>query len=535
MPRPIPRLLPLVSTLSAGVLMVGGCGLFGGEGGAEGGPQGTGSEGAGEDDGFVREGYAGSWDKYLRARVEVKEVARLDDRTRLTVEYTNVEDREITDGSATNPMDPRWFRILDPVGQVRYAPYEEIGPDLEDFDRDQLWNPGVTYEMAVYLPPLEGDPERVTVEAPGGIGEFAGVPVTEGEPEEYPSALPEDAGDGWPAEGNHVTVPVTEGAPSPDDGAADKILSPVETVVSDRERDSEEETVALRADVLFAFDEAELTENARSILKDVIEETRERADPEKPPITVTGHTDGIGDDDYNDKLSEERAEAVRAVLEEELGADYVYETEGMGSSDPVEREGGDDDAWARAQNRRVEISYAFKEEAASESREEAGTEKEMLEIDPADAGGPAGFRDASDEEPAAEVTAEEEYRFNGDRRHDWTMRVYPFYRDGAFLVGRIETTHEGDELPSTRNPFGGSQRFSFTAMDPQTGTVYPTVRRDTSLSTNHGVSSVEWPPAVAPGSTQYAYFYLTAPPEDVTELTLNAGIFGQVTGVPIDE
>ncbi|GAA3732836.1 hypothetical protein GCM10022205_17820 [Spinactinospora alkalitolerans] len=28
----------------------------------------------------------------------------------------------------------------------------------------------------------------------------------------------------------------------------------------------------------------------------------------------------------------------------------------------------------------------------------------------------------------------------GDRRHSWEPRVYPFYRDGAFIVGRFEAT-----------------------------------------------------------------------------------------------
>ena len=53
----------------------------------------------------------------------------------------------------------------------------------------------------------------------------------------------------------------------------------------------------------------------------VAAETREKADPELPPITVVGHTDGVGGDDYNQTLSQERAEAVRDYLETELGTD----------------------------------------------------------------------------------------------------------------------------------------------------------------------------------------------------------------------
>jgi len=536
--RPAPA---LPAALTGLVLLSGGCSVLPGQGDDGGdGPDASASP-SGGGDGFVREGYIGSWGDYLNARIEVTEVARVDGMTRLTAEYTNLEDRAIETGAALNPMNPKWLRIIDPVGQRHYAPFEDIGADASDFRRDELWNPGVTYELVVFLPELEGDPEQVTVEGPGGVGEFAGVPVVDGEPEDYPDALPEDRADGWPAEGERITVPVAEGTPEEDpQELVHDIVSSTESVVNGRETEGDRETVALRTDVLFGFDEAELDEDARAVLKDVIAETEERADPEKPPITVTGHTDGIGKDDYNQKLSEKRADAVREVLEDGLGSGYEFETEGRGSSDPVEPEGGDDDSWARSQNRRVEISYAFKEETSTEEEGRERTERELFEVDPGDAGAPAAFRPVEGEEPAATADFEQSYSYNGDRRHEWTFEAYPFYRDGAFLVARFAATHEGDELPVTRHPFGGSGHLDLSAVDPATGTVYPqvySVAKDAdheAPSTLSRVGASGWP-ATAPGSTHYGYLYLAAPPEGTTELPLSVDGYAMLEGVPIEE
>jgi outer membrane protein OmpA-like peptidoglycan-associated protein len=67
-----------------------------------------------------------------------------------------------------------------------------------------------------------------------------------------------------------------------------------------------------------------------------------------------------GTDDYDQRLSERRAAAVRAFLSDHL--DGVRMTmEGFGATQPVapnETEDGDDNPEGRALNRRVEISYA---------------------------------------------------------------------------------------------------------------------------------------------------------------------------------
>lgn len=525
------RRIPLapVSLLAAGGLLLGGCGLVTEEdkGGKDEGGKGGGGKG-GDPDAFVQEGYVGRFDDYLNARVEIAEVARLDDRTRTTVHLTSLEEDPVDMSSSVFAISGvldrniNGFRLLDPVHQRDYGVYSDIGTELPV---GQQWQPGVTYEIVVFSPPLQDGVDRVTVHAPGSIGEFAGVPVTDGKPRTYPTEEPEES----PSSGDEVTFAVDTGEPEPLEHDYSALRGVVHNVVQGRDASDGEETVSLRADVLFEFDESALTGNAKSILEGVIEDTRERADPDNPPITVDGHTDGIGADDYNQELSEERAESVKQVLAEELGDQYEYETEGHGSSDPVEPEGGDDDAWARAQNRRVEISYAFKEEVV-EGTEEKKVEEEIVEVDPDEAGEPADFHSHTDAEPVA--TGE----LSKDRWQDrtWTMRVYPFYRDGAYLVARFDLTFEGGEIAPSYNPFGSTfGKFDFSVVDPKTGKIYQEVVLGAPEDATYRVGSLSWPSANQAGETSYAYMYVPAPPEDVESVTFNGADFGRFTDIPI--
>jgi OOP family OmpA-OmpF porin len=69
-------------------------------------------------------------------------------------------------------------------------------------------------------------------------------------------------------------------------------------------------------------------------------------------IIAVGHTDSIGTDAYNQKLSVRRADAVKAYLQSKgIEANRVY-TEGKGEKQPVAENKSAD---GRAKNRRVEI------------------------------------------------------------------------------------------------------------------------------------------------------------------------------------
>jgi OOP family OmpA-OmpF porin len=69
-------------------------------------------------------------------------------------------------------------------------------------------------------------------------------------------------------------------------------------------------------------------------------------------IIAVGHTDSVGSDAYNQKLSVRRAEAIKAYLVSKgIEKNRIY-TEGKGEKQPV---ADNKTAEGRAKNRRVEI------------------------------------------------------------------------------------------------------------------------------------------------------------------------------------
>lgn len=69
-------------------------------------------------------------------------------------------------------------------------------------------------------------------------------------------------------------------------------------------------------------------------------------------IAVVGHTDSVGNPDYNLRLSLRRANSVADYLMEQGVARYRLSTEGRGQLEPI---GSNQTAAGRAENRRVEI------------------------------------------------------------------------------------------------------------------------------------------------------------------------------------
>lgn len=115
--------------------------------------------------------------------------------------------------------------------------------------------------------------------------------------------------------------------------------------------------IALSADVLFDFDKADLRPEAKPSLDKVVAVLKSYP---KAVATVEGHTDSKGDDRYNQKLSERRAESVRKWLAAN-GADLKISTRGWGETKPLQPNAGPDgkdDPEGRKKNRRVEITVA---------------------------------------------------------------------------------------------------------------------------------------------------------------------------------
>jgi len=113
--------------------------------------------------------------------------------------------------------------------------------------------------------------------------------------------------------------------------------------------------ISLAADVLFDFDKADLRAEAAPALDKVVAVLH--AYP-KAGVLIEGHTDGKGNDQYNQKLSERRADSVRRWLAEH-GIAVAMTARGWGKTRPVApntKPNGTDDPEGRQKNRRVEIT-----------------------------------------------------------------------------------------------------------------------------------------------------------------------------------
>jgi OOP family OmpA-OmpF porin len=106
---------------------------------------------------------------------------------------------------------------------------------------------------------------------------------------------------------------------------------------------------ALKGVVLFDFDSSDIKPEAHQLLDEVV--TILKKNPEIKGV-IEGHTDSIGSEEYNQGLSEKRAQAVEKYIEEHgIDADR-YTVKGYGESKPI---ASNDTAEGQQENRRVEL------------------------------------------------------------------------------------------------------------------------------------------------------------------------------------
>jgi OOP family OmpA-OmpF porin len=111
------------------------------------------------------------------------------------------------------------------------------------------------------------------------------------------------------------------------------------------------ESVVIQADALFDFDKSVLRPDGKKAIDDALAKIQ---GTDLEMVIATGHTDSIGTDQYNQRLSERRAEAVKQYLVSKGIPASKVTTIGKGETQPVAtnktKEG-------RQKNRRVDIEF----------------------------------------------------------------------------------------------------------------------------------------------------------------------------------
>jgi len=110
------------------------------------------------------------------------------------------------------------------------------------------------------------------------------------------------------------------------------------------------ETVTIDSMTFFDFDKADLDPDSQARLDAIIDQLKTFTTVKE--IRITGHTDSIGSRDYNQKLSERRAEAVASYLVSRGVNPKLISTAGMGEDQPVADNSTKE---GRAKNRRAVI------------------------------------------------------------------------------------------------------------------------------------------------------------------------------------
>lgn len=117
-------------------------------------------------------------------------------------------------------------------------------------------------------------------------------------------------------------------------------------------KQTERGLVLTLGDVLFDTGKATLKPGAYATIDRLAAALKEAPNRK---VTIEGHTDSVGSDEYNQSLSEQRAHSVQAALMERGVAGNQIAAMGKGESFPV---ANNDHAAGRQQNRRVELIFA---------------------------------------------------------------------------------------------------------------------------------------------------------------------------------
>lgn len=131
------------------------------------------------------------------------------------------------------------------------------------------------------------------------------------------------------------------------------------------ERVGEGIQVTFASGLLFDFDSDTIKGDARSNLNLLADNLAKYGDSE---LMIIGHTDSKGTAEYNQDLSERRAQSARRYLASQ-GVTRTIRTLGRGETEPV---ASNEDEYGRAKNRRVEVAIYAGDALKAEAKREAG-------------------------------------------------------------------------------------------------------------------------------------------------------------------
>ena len=106
--------------------------------------------------------------------------------------------------------------------------------------------------------------------------------------------------------------------------------------------------------VNFDYDKSNIKSEFAPILDEAAQTLKDNPDIN---VRISGHTDSIGSDEYNQRLSDRRAQAVKQYLVSQGIASSRLSTEGRGEREPIapNTKDGRDNPEGRAMNRRAEL------------------------------------------------------------------------------------------------------------------------------------------------------------------------------------
>lgn len=181
---------------------------------------------------------------------------------------------------------------------------------------------------ADYTPNLQDSSGHAVRDGAGHCVVTSGVVLPECAPAPAPAA---------PAAPSQPAVPAAPEAPAP---------APAKPAPS-----SVRQSVVIQADALFDFDKSVVRPDGKKAIDEALDKLN-GVDLEM--VIATGHTDSIGTERYNQKLSERRAAAVKAYLVSKGIPASKITTIGKGETQPVAT---NKTAAGRQKNRRVDIEF----------------------------------------------------------------------------------------------------------------------------------------------------------------------------------